>query len=416
MASVLFSRNVARPLATAPVSLTTAAPCKIEIIRDRAAFEALRGEWTALFERAARPEHVFQSFEWLSCWADHFLDDSGRLCIVTGRRQGRLTMVWPLMIAQLAPGLIKLCWMGEPVSQYGDALVEPGPLADLSLETGWRAALSLGADAAILRKTRRDSAVAALLEAQAKPCDATAAPFVQFADKADFARVLDKRSSKAKSSRRRLLRRLQETGAVAFVRPGDAGEAQSLLRCAFAMKRAWLAQRGLYSAPIESAAMLSFFLDFSTRAPTQTQLVTHAILRDGEAVAVAVTLACKNVGFGHILAHAPHCEKQGAGILLAEYVMRSCFELGFERYDMLAPFDAYKAEWAEESVPVTDYVAGFTLKGRLFALAWGSRARERLKTTLKKMPTRLGRLVWPLARRLRRPLSALSERTESSAP
>lgn len=406
MATALFARDAARPMAEMPLTVAPPAPCTIEIIREHAAFRALGAEWTALFERAARPEHVFQSFEWLSCWADHFLDDRARLCIIAGRQQGRLTMVWPLVIARLAPGLTKLCWMGEPVSQYGDALVEPGPFCGPSLEAGWRAAARLGADAAILRKTRRDANVAAVLEAQAKSCDVTAAPFAQFADKTDFSKVLDKRSPKAKSSRRRLLRRLQETGAVAFVCAADADEAQSLLRHAFAMKRAWLARRGLYSAPIESAAMLAFFLDFAAGAQEQTQLLTHAIRRDGEAVAVGVTLACKNVGFGHLLTHHPDCDKQGAGVLLAEHVMRSGFELGFARYDMLAPFDAYKAEWAAASVEVADYLAGFTLRGRLFAFAWGSRTRDRLKARLKKMPKRLGHIVWPLARRLSSRLKA----------
>ena len=79
-----------------------------------------------------------------------------------------------------------------------------------------------------------------------------------------------------------------------------------------------------------------------------------AIRRDGEAVSVGVTLACKGAGFGHILAHNPDCDKQGAGVLLAEHVMKSCFDRGFERYDMLAPYDAYKSEWADDAAPVAD--------------------------------------------------------------
>jgi CelD/BcsL family acetyltransferase involved in cellulose biosynthesis len=51
-------------------------------------------------------------------------------------------------------------------------------------------------------------------------------------------------------------------------------------------------------------------------------------------------------------------------------------DIAFERYDMLAPHDAYKSEWADDAAPVADYVVGFTTRGRIFA-----------------------RVVWPLARK-----------------
>jgi CelD/BcsL family acetyltransferase involved in cellulose biosynthesis len=383
-------------------ALASESSCDVSVIRDRTGFDALEVEWTALFERVGRPEQLFQTFEWLSCWADHFLDATDSLRIVVGRRDGRLVMVWPLMETQGPLGFTKLAWMGEPVGQYGDALIEPGPAARASLAAGWRAVRALNADAALLRKTRADSNVATLLGEEALLCEQTLAPFARFGGKADFTAALSHRSAKTQSSRRRLLRRLKETGVIAFESGADTASAPKLLRRAFAMKREWLLRRGLYSGPIESDAMLAFFVDFATRAPKQVTTLIDAIRRDGEAVSIGVTLACKGVGFGHILAHDTDCDKQGAGVLLAEHVMKSCFERGFERYDMLAPYDAYKSEWADDSVPVADYVMGFTPRGRIFARLWSSAARQRIKAALKKMPARIGRVVWPLARKASR--------------
>ncbi len=212
--SLALLREVQEMRAVAEARIETV--CEIEVISGRAGFAALRGDWTDLFERCGAPEHVFQSFDWLDCWAEHFVKSGNGLRVIVGRRQGRIAMLWPLALVKFAPGLTKLCWMGEPVSQYGDALVEPGPLAASLLDAGWRAAKRLGADVAILRKTRRNSNVAALLEAKAHGGERAAAPFAQFRGKADFAAVLAKRSSKAQSSRRRLMRRLQETGAIDF--------------------------------------------------------------------------------------------------------------------------------------------------------------------------------------------------------
>jgi CelD/BcsL family acetyltransferase involved in cellulose biosynthesis len=85
-------------------------------ITDRAEFDALEEEWNALFERAGRPHQLFQGFNWLRHWANHYLDSRLRLSIVVGHRDGRLSIVWPL-VAQHVAGLKRLSWMGEPVSQ-----------------------------------------------------------------------------------------------------------------------------------------------------------------------------------------------------------------------------------------------------------------------------------------------------------
>ena len=124
-------------------ALASESSCDISVIRDRAGFDALEVEWTALFERVGRPEQLFQTFEWLSCWADHFLDAADSLRIVVGRREGRLVMVWPLVETRGPLGFTKLAWMGEPVGQYGDALIEPGSAARASSpRLGWRCARS----------------------------------------------------------------------------------------------------------------------------------------------------------------------------------------------------------------------------------------------------------------------------------
>jgi CelD/BcsL family acetyltransferase involved in cellulose biosynthesis len=398
-----FARLATGEMEVSSRALAPESFCDVSVVRDRAGFDALETEWTALFERAGRAEQLFQTFGWLSCWADHFLTDADALRIIVGRRDGRLVMVWPLVQSRGLLGLSKLSWMGGPVGQYGDALVEPGPAAQASLAAGWRAVRALGADAALLRKTRGDANVSTLLEDETLVCERTQAPFARFYGKADFAATLSRRSAKTQSSRRRLLRRLKETGDITFERGADGALAQKLMRRAFTMKREWLQRRGLYSGPIESDAMLAFFLDFAARAPNQVTTLIDAIRRDGEAVSVGLTFACKGVGFGHILAHDPDCDKQGAGVLLAEHVMKSCFERGFERYDMLAPYDAYKAEWADDAAPVADYGVGFTPFGKLFARVWSGAARRRIKAALKNMPARYGRVLWPLARKILRP-------------
>ncbi len=44
------------------------------LIADRAQFAALEQEWNALFARTGRPQQLFQAYDWLRYWADHYLE------------------------------------------------------------------------------------------------------------------------------------------------------------------------------------------------------------------------------------------------------------------------------------------------------------------------------------------------------
>src|SRR5690242_2112385 len=89
----------------------------LALIDTRAGFDGLESEWNALFERAGRGTQMFQTFNWLWHWCNHFAGEASgvRISIVTARRNGRLALVWPL-ISERAGLITKLTWMGEPVS------------------------------------------------------------------------------------------------------------------------------------------------------------------------------------------------------------------------------------------------------------------------------------------------------------
>src|SRR5712692_8458726 len=160
-------RRVLIPAGLAPTAEADLAPgpskaCEFAVIADRAGFDALEAEWNALFARAGRPCQIFQTFNWLWHWANHYLDGGTELTVVTGRQDGRLAIVWPLVATRVA-GVNQLSWMGEPVSQYGDVLVEEGPDTPDWLRRSWAYVKSLGADIVHLRKVRSDAVISPLL-------------------------------------------------------------------------------------------------------------------------------------------------------------------------------------------------------------------------------------------------------------
>ena len=215
---------------------------------------ALEGDWNQLFERSGICAQVFQQFNWCHHWATHFLTAKrGRckLAIVTGRAQGRLVMVWPMVMTRRA-GLRELSWLGEPVSQYGDVLAEAGPQRGAQLRAGWRFILqTLKPDLARLNKTRLDSAIAPLLsELGARITQTMSAPYLELNSAPSWAAFEKRYPAKAVKNRRRQYRRLEERGAVRFTCCREGPEASALAREAIIMKRAWLEAKGLVSPAI----------------------------------------------------------------------------------------------------------------------------------------------------------------------
>ena len=374
-------------------------PCDIRIVADRSAFDALEAPWSDLFDKVARPDQVFQSFNWLWHWANHFLDARVELALITGWRAGRLVMVWPLVRTRVA-GVRVLRWMGEPASQYGDVLVEPGPHAGAMLCQGLEILRTMDVDLALLRKVRRTATVSGLLATEGLSTACSKAPRLDFAEAQSFAEVERQFSAKDRSSRRRLGRRLAETGQVAFEDRVEGARAAALTLQAIALKLANLKASGQCSPALEQAATQAFFADAMSSVERPVGAMINAIVRDGRPIGVALSLVCKGEGFGHILAHDSLCDKQGVGVLLAEQVFRSAHRRGLGGFDMLAPADCFKLKWASSVAKLDDWVVPLNRRGRWFVRLWVAQV-PRLKRLAEASPAWLGSPVWWAYRRMK---------------
>jgi CelD/BcsL family acetyltransferase involved in cellulose biosynthesis len=387
-------------LAPAPPRARAEPAFEIGLVDSHAGFEALESAWNDLFERAGRAAQVFQRYDWLSHWARIYRDPAVRLALVVAWRDGRLAMVWPLVRAR-AFGLDVIRWMGEPVSQYGDALVEDGPQSGEMLEAGWRRVRALGADLIALRKVRADARVAGLLAAHCSAAASMAAPYADLSRARTFDAWQERYTPKARSDRRRLRRRLEDVGAVGFVSAPGGEDAVALTAQAFAMKRAWLARRGLGSPALEDPRMEAFFAALVGDPKAGGNIVIDSVTCGGEAVAIAVSIDCGGETFGHILAHNPDFDKKGVGILLADAALRAAHGRGLTRFDMLAPADPYKKDWSDGEVAVHDWTLAISLTGWLYAKVWLDALRPRIKRMLLRMPPNVARGLWAALRGLK---------------
>jgi len=372
------------------------------LIADRAQFAALEQEWNGLFARAGRPHQLFQAYDWLRHWANHYLDDRTRLSVVVARQGGRLVMVWPLTAVRCA-GLTRLCWMGEPVSQYGDVLVEDGPARFYLLSQGWAYVKSLGADVIHFRKMREDAAVFPLLrQASGRSIAVAAAPYLNLASAADYETYQRRYPAKRRARRRRLLARLEERGAVAFERHEYGSAAADLVTDALRLKHKWLIARGVVAPVLQDSRFDSFLRDVAASAGTPAVRVS-AVCCDGAAAAVEISLECKRHRVAYLISYDIELAHYGVGIIAAEDSIRTAHEAGLDRFDLLTPADAYKMEWADASVEVHDWAMPLSFAGRIYARVWLELVKECMKSSIKTWPAWLRRSAAAIYRRRQAP-------------
>jgi CelD/BcsL family acetyltransferase involved in cellulose biosynthesis len=367
---------------------------QLEIVRTRADFDALEPEWDALFERAALSHQAFQRFGWLWHWCNHFVGEgwsAPKLAVVTGRVGGRLVMVWPLVIERIA-GLKQLAWMGDPVSQYGDVLVEPQYASPACLRLAYEFAVDAsGADVVLLRKVRADAVVARLLAEMHAPVVAVEeAPFIDWSGMAGPKAFEDSLPAKGKRNRRRLMRRLEEQGEVAIedLQPGE--DCSAATSVALAHKRAWLKRKKEYSRAFKDRRLDAFFAAAASGVGPETGVSASIMRCGGEAASVNVALRCKGRELLHIIVYNSRFEKAGVGILHLEATLRRAADKGTAVYDFLAPRHDYKMAWASDTIGVSDHAIACTAAGRLIGDVYWKSVRPLLKRVVASLARRRG--------------------------
>jgi len=366
---------------------------RIDIVDGMAAFLALREEWDALFERAAGPHQVFQSHAVLRHWAAHYLDARTSLSIVTLRREGRLAMVWPL-IRQRRLGLTTLRFMGIPVAQFGDVLMERSADETVLLRAGWRGVGSLGADLFEARKLRSDSTLALSgLLADGSCSERIEAPFADLVRRVGPDGPSQAYATRERSNHRRRLRRLAERGPLAFDTVPPGTEAATLAIEAVAMKQIALERHGIIAPAISDPRFALFFRDLAGDATGGSPLRIAVIRCAGQPIGIDLSLDCKGTSFGHVIATHPDHERGGVGGILIHHSFAMAKSRGSTVFDLLGPADAYKHEHADGMTEVSDLVLPLSPKGRILCGLGVQRLRPALKSAAKRLPAPAVRIL-----------------------
>ncbi|MDX2306865.1 MAG: GNAT family N-acetyltransferase [Hyphomicrobium sp.] len=371
----------------------------LALIENRADFDALEAEWNDLYERVGQSATLFQSFNWLWHWANHFLPlrdaaHGQHLAIVTARANGRLVLIAPLAIS-LKRGIRRLSWMGDPVSQYGDVLADPAIVSNEDIAATLMFALhATRADVLCLRRVRADAAVtAALRRLSCETTDRQMAPFLDLSNARTFDAYEQRYTKSARKNRKRLRRRLEERGPMAIERRACSPEAGDVAPVAIALKRAWLKEKGLVSTALADPRTEAFFKDALSSVDHSAGVEAAVLRSNGETAAVEIAITSHGRTAIHVIAYGLKFEKCGAGALLMEDSIRHAVERGVTTVDLMAPGDSYKFDWADCAVAVEDWSKARTTLGRAYTAVALKLVRKNLKTALMAMPLPMRRIM-----------------------
>jgi CelD/BcsL family acetyltransferase involved in cellulose biosynthesis len=299
------------------------------------------------------------------------------------------------------------------VLQYGDALVE-----DLPDSIGvMRAALDhlrhvIKPDVLRLGKVRSDAAIAPVLaDLGTTETGQQEAPWVRLGPCDGTHSFEDRQSSKAKKNRRRLMRRLEERGAVRFVE-ASGSEACTLVAAALEQKRAWLQHKGLVSRGLGNDRLARFLVEAASPEGEATGFRAYALMLDETPVAVALGFLGARRLTLHLISYAMAYEKSGAGVLNLEAILRHAEAAGLDAVDLLAPSADYKLDWADGVVTVTDHVLANGRVARACAVGFESVLLPRVKALFAALPLGLRRRLGGSQHGLRETAPGKSDQTD----
>ncbi len=292
--------------------------------------------------------------------------------VIVVREHGTARAILPLVATSMAGSRV-LRFLGDPLIQYGDALLSRSG-SEAHLVQALLAAGKLGADAALFRKVRSDAKLAAILSRRGHVSSVEEAPYVDLRREA----TLPPRDAR---ELRRYRRRLAEQGEVKL-HITRGGEAHHCVRAALDLKRGWLSAKGFSSSvigdPHWEAVLTSLVADHA-------HLLACARLEiGGKVAAIEVAITHGKRWHAFLGAIAPEFAKSGPGQVQMADTIEHARERGFLAYDLLAPADPFKRVIATGAVAVCDYALPLSLQGQVAARAM--RFAPHAKSLLGKLP------------------------------
>jgi CelD/BcsL family acetyltransferase involved in cellulose biosynthesis len=328
-----------------------AASAQLQVITTAVEFEALRGEWDALWSKANGRHHQAFTVCWL-CWLRVAAPRARKLCIIVLRENGRLVAIWPLVSYR------KLLWtvlrpLSPEAADYTSVLVEPGPSASRLIEQMWFAVCrQCDADIILLPYLSVASSLHGLASNHgrvmvAKQHLSAVAKLSSEPDWATYCASLGTLSGKKPGA---LQRRFAKQGDLQMrvLGPNDADENTTMIDWMLARKREWADRVDKKGEWLYSAEYRNFLVDLLNQKQGETLARLLVVSLDGVPVAVNVIGLGARCIDGLIGGFDPLHAKFAPGAIAMEAWIKWAFEHHYD-FDLGVGLETFKGYWSREN-------------------------------------------------------------------
>jgi CelD/BcsL family acetyltransferase involved in cellulose biosynthesis len=331
----------------------------IEIVSGLDAIARLDTCWAEVGARAGGIG-VFERFELVRAAADVAQQRGSEPMVAVFRREGATKTLLALRRERFM-GVRAAVPLVYPLAQYTDVVGDG--LGARELDRLCHRLSQSGTDLLLLHKVRADSGLYEAVTANAQSQRAAdTALYIDLQSFKTFDAYDSSFSSKTRRARRQRRQRFEAAAGPLSFGMARGDEAVAAFDTALAWKRAWLAERGVSSAVFDSGAWERLL-----RGTVTSGQAVVSVLRAGDALAaVEIGFVDKTSYVAYLGTFDPLFSSFSPGQHQMLGTIAWCFDQGFSRYDLLAPSDDYKRQWAraDTDVAIDDYAIALTHVGR----------------------------------------------------
>lgn len=343
-----------------------------------------------LFEQTAIAT-AFQQHAWLSAWmatVGKARKVEARIALVRDP-EGELMMILPFAIERVM-GVSTLVWLAQDEADYHGPLIHPDWNTQTSRKELGRilnvvASSIPKADAFSLTKTLAEidgfRNPLGQLKHTAHPSSGHAISLTHGDFDAFYASM---RSKSTRKRDRQRLRRLDESGDLAFMKPTAQADQHAMLEAILKQKSAWLDDRGIVD-PFGSDEVKAFLHGLIDDHTTRKSLHLSAVTLDGDVIAGNVGFVRGNRFYAVIgSVTEEEASRHSPGTIHLHELLRWCFANNVSAFDLTVGDEGYKKDWCDAHLDLIDIRISLTLAGYVFALP--SRIKDTVKRRIKASP------------------------------
>jgi CelD/BcsL family acetyltransferase involved in cellulose biosynthesis len=371
------------------------APVRVETVSSEVEFAQLAGEWDELVRAMPRPS-PFLLHGWLLEWWRHY-GGGAELAVHLAYRGDRLVGALPLCIRRRSG--LRICeFLGGSWALLSDVLVAPGEEGSVAGALVEHAASSAYDFANLFGLPASSRLVAALPPDALRLVERLEAPVLDLSAGWD-AVYRAKVSPKARSTRRRRMRQLEELGAVesSFARTRE--ELEPALEEAFRVYALrWDGRRAAAASGFVSPTGMRFHRAALLRLADMDMVRLVTIRLDGRAIAFALALQLSGRTYGLTKAFDPAYGRFSTGSEAKLLSLEAAAGEGVTRVELLGAAADHKRAFTDRFEPIYQGIGlAQTLRGRVAvgALLGGIRVRRMIKRsrTAQKLYYRVPKLL-----------------------